>query len=250
MKKYIFTLGMIIYCGAVSAQSDVDDFYMDLLEGNNVKQERESKKATVSAGEMLNQKIKAPKIDVSEFQKEDEEEIKTHSFRKQAPFGVYWGASAEDIRNMGVDLKGVFDAKNFAYYAENLPRQIKDFNVKLYFSEKDSLWKIVADSVWKEDNSGATNALTLYKKYYDFLQKKYGPCDEEYVEKEGVKIGQDGFFNALRAKEAGLSCSFSADDVSAVLSVITDDGNRSGIRIEYKNEQMEQDFEQDIIDSL
>ena len=250
MKKYIFVLSMILYCGTALSQEAVDDFYMDLLEGNNVKQEKESKKAALSAGEMLNQQIKTPKIDMSDFQKEKEDEEKDAPLRKIAPFGVYWGASREDIKNMGVNLTGVVDAKNFGYSAEDLPRAVKDFNVRLYFSENDSLWKIVADSVLKEDNSGATNALALYKKYYDFLQKKYGPCEEEYKEKEGIKIGQNGFFKALQNEDAKLSCSFSADDVSAVLKVITDDENRSGISIEYENEIMVKDYEQDIIDSL
>jgi len=256
MKKYVFILGLICFSFPVAAQEQaVGDFYSELMDDEVEEKTKETDNASKSASDLLKQihkQIDLPKVSAPKITHEEKVvSEKTALPKTSAPFGIYWGMSFDDVKATGADLTLLAkEGDSIVAAASNLPKSLKNFAVKLDFGDNDELWKIVAVSIPKDDNAGATKVLQVYKKYYELLEKKYGQAEETYTEKEGVSMGSKDFADALKNEEAKLFSKFEDKNVRAMLYAKVGPNNKSYIEIEYTNLQILRAREQQVLDTL
>ena len=186
-----------------------------------------------------------------------------------APFGLVWGATAEQIKTQGVELTPI-EEKDYvnSFSARRLPKSIADFDqVNLTFGEEDKLWRIIAYSTPLQDTPDASKVMRLYNIYSDLLAKKYGNAQEFFtpaeieiqtqdergrpaVIKERAPIGNPDFLNQLQNGTAVLYSTFDNKDVGAALAVNVDGDGKSYIVIDYKNLKILRNVEKQTLDAL
>ncbi|CAO4148949.1 hypothetical protein [Methylorubrum extorquens] len=93
-----------------------------------------------------------------------------------APFGLHWSATKEEIEKAQITLtpqKG--DAFGATFRASGLPKVLADTeNVYLSFGYDNKLWRIVATSkTWHNDKNGS-QSLDRFNKLSGLLEERYG----------------------------------------------------------------------------
>jgi hypothetical protein len=258
---------------------------------------RDSQKRMIQEGEMRRtqylksiQENNEPELeeatDEAEVAEKDneqsEEQIKEQKIQEitenhaSAPFGLYWGISKDETKDLGFDLKSA-ERKDYqeVYLVTNPKQNTKTFDiVTAIFGEQDKLWCIFAQSTPQKDTPQATDVLNLYHQYYAALEKKYGNAKqffspntyvEEIEEGDGedseskaekdpiVKtnpIGNDNFLQELKEGSAVLYATFENDVIGITLGVSVDGNNQSYISIDYKNLDIMREEEQNKLNNL
>lgn len=95
---------------------------------------------------------------------------------RNAPFGLSWGMSAEDVTKKGVKLSDKSTDKfGEQYSATNLPKMISDVEtVTLYFGYNSKLWRIAAASELFQNDPYGSQVKARYDELNNVLSKKYG----------------------------------------------------------------------------
>lgn len=257
-------------------------FYEDVLISDDIKMEESSNSAMEKASELLKQKPKIIKIEGAplEFRSSRpkpaavvSKPVETTTEYGEAPFGLSWGATYNQTKALGVDLKKVErkDSVN-DFIVTKLPKPLADFRqVIVSFGEDNSLWRLSAYGKLIDDNASASKALHLYRKYYGLLERKYGNAKEfftpkiitvekkvkdEYgrdkieIEKISEPIGGPNFLAGLKSGEAVLYATFEDEDVGAALAVNVDGDGKSYIVVDYTNLRIFREREQKTLDAL
>lgn len=257
-------------------------FYEDVLISDDIKMEESSNSAMEKASELLKQKPKIIKIEGAplEFRSSRpkpaavvSKPVETTTEYGEAPFGLSWGATYNQTKALGVDLKKVErkDSVN-DFIVTKLPKPLADFRqVIVSFGEDNSLWRLSAYGKLIDDNASASKALHLYRKYYSLLERKYGNAKEfftpkiitvekkvkdEYgrdkieIEKISEPIGGPNFLAGLKSGEAVLYATFEDEDVGAALAVNVDGDGKSYIVVDYTNLRIFREREQKTLDAL
>lgn len=257
-------------------------FYEDVLISDDIKMEESSNSAMEKASELLKQKPKIIKIEGAplEFRSSRpkpaavvSKPVDTTTEYGEAPFGLSWGATYNQTKALGVDLKKVErkDSVN-DFIVTKLPKPLADFRqVIVSFGEDNSLWRLSAYGKLIDDNASASKALHLYRKYYGLLERKYGNAKEfftpkiitvekkvkdEYgrdkieIEKISEPIGGPNFLAGLKSGEAVLYATFEDEDVGAALAVNVDGDGKSYIVVDYTNLRIFREREQKTLDAL
>lgn len=257
-------------------------FYEDVLISDDIKMEESSNSAMEKASELLKQKPKIIKIEGAplEFRSSRpkpaavvSKPVETTTEYGEAPFGLSWGATYNQTKALGVDLKKV-ERKNSVndFIVTKLPKPLADFRqVIVSFGEDNSLWRLSAYGKLIDDNASASKALHLYRKYYGLLERKYGNAKEfftpkiitvekkvkdEYgrdkieIEKISEPIGGPNFLAGLKSGEAVLYATFEDEDVGAALAVNVDGDGKSYIVVDYTNLRIFREREQKTLDAL
>lgn len=257
-------------------------FYEDVLISDDIKMEESSNSAMEKASELLKQKPKIIKIEGAplEFRSSRpkpaavvSKPVETTTEYGEAPFGLSWGATYNQTKALGVDLKKVErkDSVN-DFIVTKLPKPLADFRqVIVSFGEDNSLWRLSAYGKLLDDNASASKALHLYRKYYGLLERKYGNAKEfftpkiitvekkvkdEYgrdkieIEKISEPIGGPNFLAGLKSGEAVLYATFEDEDVGAALAVNVDGDGKSYIVVDYTNLRIFREREQKTLDAL
>lgn len=176
---------------------------------------------------------------------------------EQAPFGLYWDASKEDIESIGFILKPSKRENYEGVYRIENPKQKHTVFEHIFaiFGRQNHLWCIYAQGVPQEDKPDASQILKVYHQYYEALQKKYGNGKEifspyvyveEKVEGEGSNkkvshikhqnpLGGKNFLNELQTKKASLYATFENEKLGVILGVFANGKQKSFIAIDYKN---------------
>lgn len=228
------------------------------LRENQVKSLKES----VVLREELRKKaeeIEQKKMSEAEIEAKKIAEIKNKL--EQAPFGLYWGASFDELKKLGFELvSGERENYQNVYIVKNIKQKNNTFaKISVIFGEQDKLWCIFAEGNYLEDNDKAEKVTYLYKQYYKALEKKYGNAKEffspytyeedviEIVEDdEGKKevvhkvaksnpVGGDNFAQELFEQKASLYSTFTDNELGVTLGVNVFNGLKSSISIDYKN---------------
>ena len=193
----------------------------------------------------------------TEIQATNKEEVPEENSLVKAPFGLYWNASQEEIKNLGFELspatrdeyQNVFAVKNSEQNNRNFPI------ITAIFGIQNHLWCIYAQSNYIDDTPSAEKALELYHIYFKALEQKYGNPQEhftpftytkEIVQEENKEqiitmetkenpIGGDTFLQELQENKAALYSTFSDGKIGVTLGISTNDIGQSYIYIDYKN---------------
>lgn len=265
----------------LSAQSNNNDLYENMLISDEIKNEAEALKAQNSASQLLDSAPK--KIDIDspllrahqqkiEQRKRAEARAKQNKTLKEkeaAPFGLVWGASYTEVKDDGVTLTEVGQkdyVNNFS--ATHLPKNIRAFReVILTFGIENELWRIIAYGNFLDDTPSAEKVLSVYNQYYKLLEEKYGNAQQFYTPnvinidkplgngktetiQQEQAIGNSNFLQELQNGQAFLYATFENSNVGAALSVNVDGQGKSYITIEYKNLNIMRAREQSTLDAL
>jgi hypothetical protein len=96
--------------------------------------------------------------------------------KSEAPLGLIWGASAAEIKDLGVDLRQA-QVDNFGttFFASHLPKPITDADmITLSFGNDDKLWRIVVRSRSYESDPFGNAVKGRYQNLVEVLNEKYG----------------------------------------------------------------------------
>lgn len=254
MKKYIVILIALLFSGTCFAQEDVENFFSDLIEDGapaSVKKE-ESGFTARKVFQMAPKKEIIPEIEAPKINYTENVVVKKSGIEREvAPFGLYWGLSLRETEENGVYLRPYTKNNDvYAYEATSLPKPIKEFSVIVDFGDSDELWKITAFSTPEKDDDGATKAVALYKKFYNLLEKKYGPGQEDSFAPEDMLEGESGYLEALISGDAKLASSFGDTNVNAKIEVKALPDKETFVILEYVSTKITHAREEDILDAL
>lgn len=279
MKKFlaIFAFVGIIPCGQALAQ-DTSNFYESILISDDMKLEENSDSAKAKASKLLDTKpvpvkIKAPQLRRNMKSSKSDTSKKPQINYGSAPFGLTWGLSMNDIKNMGVVLEktGAKDYVN-SFSATYLPNPVNEFrDIVLTFGEEDRLWRIIAYGNFIKDDAKASKVMNIYNRYYKLLTQKYGNEQQFYTpkvtnvdktvdigsgrtkivtEQRNEPIGGANFLQELQSGEANLYSTFENGKVGVALAVNVDGQGRSYIIIDYKNLEIMKDRDNSTLKAL
>ncbi len=290
LKKIMFLSALMLVSFEAKAQSNAD-FYQDLLISEELKQQdaqqkadqlkqQKLEKAQNSAKDLLFRKSENLQLEIQGMDKlsvkREKTDSKTETIETQnleeAPFGLFWKANIETIKNLGVILKQIEeeDYKN-VFVAQQLPKGSKGFQrVQITFGEENELWRIYAVSDFMADNQRASKGLRLYEMYARLLNKKYGNQKDFYtpayktVEKEVMERGRpvkvteqvpeklenENFLKQLQSGEATLYSTFEGNGIGVALALNVDGNGQTYIAIDYKNLKILQEREQEAYNLL
>lgn len=290
LKKMMFLSALMLLPFEAKAQSNAD-FYQDLLISEELKQQdaqqqadqlkrQKLEKAQDSAKDLLFRKSENLQLEIPDMDKlsvkREKTDNKTETIETQnleeAPFGLFWKANIESIKNLGVILKPIEqeDYKN-VFVAQQLPKGSKGFQkVQVTFGEENEMWRIYAVSDFMDDNQRASKGLRLYEMYARLLNKKYGNQKDFYtpayrtVEKEVMERGRpvkvteqvpeklenENFLKQLQSGDATLYSTFEGNGIGVALALNVDGNGQSYIVIDYKNLKILQEREQEAYNLL
>lgn len=271
------------------AQKDSANFYQDLLMTDEVKADMEADKANQeyqqnlssakeNARNLLKKKASKLEIDVPKIErraapkKTSAEPAATTANLAPAPFGMFWQASIEAIKNMGIILTKI-EQKDYVntFSATHLAKDPQDFRqVDIAFGEDNQLWRIIAYGDFINDSPDASKVVKEYNKYVRLLNRKYGKQKEFFTPKITIKekkvhvdgedkieiekivnpIGNPEFLKQLQSGEAVLYSTFEGDNIGAALAINVDGDGKSYIIIDYKNIKIMQEREDKALDIL
>lgn len=250
-----------------------------LKQAPKILQLREREKQILEQGKIEREKIEE-KINKEKFLQKQAEEKRQHIINtyQKAPFGLYWGVSPEETKDINFILQPT-ERKNYSgvYLADNENKTHPEFkHIIAIYGVRERLWCIYALGTPKEDTPAATEIMHLYKKYYEALEKKYGNAKEFFspykyteeivketedpkkpeitiVERENP-LGGPTFLQELREEKASLYATFENGEVGVVMSVNVDENNQSFLTLDFKNlklMQAEKDAElKELVDEL
>lgn len=125
---------------------------------------------------------------------------------KEAPFGLRWGMSASEMRQMGVNLTLDRDIESVATYDTlTLPRDISGIEqYYLQIPERYGLQKIVAIGEDIENDPFGTDGKQEYERIKSIISGRYGePSDEANVVGLTLYDERDEFYQCLQYDGCG-----------------------------------------------
>jgi hypothetical protein len=141
----------------------------------------------------------------------------------EAPFGLQWLESKQDLAEMGISLKTPIAATDFgeSYVVSRLPKELPDFEYAvLSFGYNDRLIRILAVGTGFVHDEDGSRIKPRYEELERSLEKKYGPGKSEvHIDKD-----YDGnkFELGIRLKKNWMYAEFSPPDLYIQLSALED----------------------------
>lgn len=283
-KIFTFAVCCALLPGA-SLAADASSFYEDILINDEIKSQTEAKrqkqaqhnqihKVQKEAAKLLESDLPPinVKIDGLPSRPQVSEALQKRAEVEKlspAPFGLNWGATILDTRDLGVTLTPIGEkdyVNNFS--AGNLPKSLNGFrSIDLTFGIENELWRIIAYGDFMQDTPDAAMVLRQYRRFYQLLERKYGnaqqfftpqPTTETLQQSSAAQetpkvdnsIGNPHFLAQLQSGEAELYATFEGHDIGAALSVNVDGSGQSYIVIDYKNLKILRQREEQALDTL
>ncbi len=256
------------------AQNDTQNFYQDLLLSPELEKSDAASDAQDSAAQLLNKKVNVS-VENQNSSEGENAAVKVQTRQQmftqlsqaygQAPEGLIWGISAEDIEKLGVSLTPT-EVKDYphAYIAQNVPTPIKDFSkTTLFFGDENKLFRILmASDFISDDTPNATKTLKLYNKYYNLLKQKYknaqqfftpNASDVDVTPNQNTEINPQDYPDLLKnllSGNADLYATFEGDGIGAALAVNVDGNSQTYITIDYRNLKILKENELNLLQAL
>jgi hypothetical protein len=164
----------------------------------------------------------------------------------EAPFGLSWGASTEQVKSLGVDLKQP-DKDSFGetYSASNLPKGISDQQITfLSFGNDNKLWRIAAISTPFENDPYGNSGKNRYSELVGILSEKYGKGHSVHHLGESIYADANYFVAGIRGGESQWFTDFETPTLFIQLGLVAQDSSTLRWRVIYENKALKEGFEQ------
>jgi hypothetical protein len=153
----------------------------------------------------------------------------------EAPFGLTWGISVEDVRKMGVELKEIRESTEFGatFLALKMPKVLGDQkSTFLFFGFNNRLWRIAAISKEFSNDPYGNAVKSRYNELVSILTEKYGnPSNFHHLGRyiysqpehflAGIKGGESSWFSHFNTAELELQLAINAVDYSTANWVLS-----------------------------
>lgn len=256
-KTILLASSAVLLAYGAYAQSGEQQFYQDILISDEVKQVEAEAAAKESAAKLLNEKQTIDNSGAETLKLRSDNIKKALETYGEAPFGLTWGLSKEEVEQTGVVLAptALKDYEN-SFDASNLHTNSKEFStVTLVFGDDNRLWRILARSKFiTGDMPSGEKMLRQYHRFYNLLQQKYGNAQQTYSSLDGAALyDPDKNPNLLHDLELGdvdLYATFGGEDIGVALSVNVDGDMQSYLLIDYKNLKILKENEVKLLETL
>lgn len=163
----------------------------------------------------------------------------------EAPFGLSWGASQNEIKRLGANLtQQTENDYGVSLQASGLSRVLADVEgVQLSFGYDDKLWRIVAISKSFRSDPYGSAVVNRYNTLVQSLSKKYGKGNESHHRDSELWNDADEFLMGIRQGRSWHFTSFETDDLSIEISVRASSGDEGFYALIYTNKRLEIAFE-------
>lgn len=163
---------------------------------------------------------------------------------QKAPFGLAWGASVEQIKALGVELKNS-DGREFGktYLASRVPSVLADQEATfLSFGYDNKLWRIAAVSRQFRNDPYGASVRTRYSELSNLLEQKYGKRTS-YERLGGSIYSQPRYFLAgVRDGNSTWGAGFNASEVNVTIDIAAEDSSTARWRIVFENKNLRTSF--------
>ena len=164
-----------------------------------------------------------------------------------APFGLAWGSSTDDVRSLGVELKPYPD-KSFgvSFLASSLPKVLSDQDATLLsFGINNKLWRVVGLSKEFPNDPYGVAIKSRYQQLLEVLTEKYGKPTS--VHRLGGSIYSEPryFVSGLRGGETNWYTNFNAELVDLQINLNASDSSTSRWKIIFEYKPLRKLFEAD-----
>jgi hypothetical protein len=164
---------------------------------------------------------------------------------QEAPFGLLWGASADQIRALGVELEEA-PGKDFgtSYWATKLPKVISDMQgVFMSFGYDNKLWRIAALSTSFRDDPSGVSVRSRYNELAAVLADKYGKGRQSHYQDSELWKASTEFVMGIKVGRSHWYTNFDSTDVFVQLGVLADDSSTTQWRIITENKALRAKFD-------
>jgi len=172
----------------------------------------------------------------------------TAADQAEAPFGLTWGSTVEDIKALGVDLKPSGDSNDFgeSYVASRLPKSVSgQESTFLYFGHNNRLWRVLGASTPFENDPYGIAAKARYAELSAVLSEKYGKGNAVEQLGEGFYSKPDNFVYGISQGESHWFTKFEGPGVSITLGLFAQGSSALRWVLIYENKTLRATFEQD-----
>ena len=168
----------------------------------------------------------------------------------EAPFGLYWGMTKEELEAAGVKLVADEDTSLGAiYYATNLPKAVSDIeSVRLFLGFGGKLYKVIAASRLFENDPYGVEVRGRYGELIQVLKDKYGAGKEHKFTAEhydgnnwgmGIKTSENWLYTNFETKDLSIQISCRAQVSSDPFLVLVYEYKPGGVLEEQAQKEHE-----------
>jgi hypothetical protein len=171
--------------------------------------------------------------------------LPTHAADQEAPFGLSWGASTDQIRALAVELEEV-PMKDFGatYSATKLPKVVSDVEyVLLSFGYDNQLWRVAALGTKFHNDPSGVSVRARYNELAAVLDEKYGKGRQSHYQDSEMWKAPTEFVMGIKVGRSHWFTNFDSKDVFVQLGVIADGSSESQWRIITENKALRAKFD-------
>ena len=172
----------------------------------------------------------------------------------EAPFGLQWGMSADQVRGLGVSLTEIpADENGTQFRATDLPKTVSDLETTvLSFGFHDGLWRVASVSETFENDPYGLKVRTRYEELQKVLANKYGqPVEHHHQDTElwkdrdeflaGISAGRSWHFSSFDSTPISVQLSIRASALNDAYYVVIFKDSREEDRVKADNKRAEED---------
>lgn len=164
---------------------------------------------------------------------------------QDGPLGLTWGASADQVRALGIELKDIPQTDyGVTYIATKLPKVLSDQEGTIIsFGYNDMLWRIVVISkVFSNDPSGV-NIKARYQELVASLEEKYGKPSSSHHLGDSI-YGQSRYFLAgLHGGQSSWFSNFSTPSLAVQIGLSAESSSDARWRIFFEEKALKKTFD-------
>jgi hypothetical protein len=163
-----------------------------------------------------------------------------------APFGLSWGASVEESKSSGVELKGAPTADyGDTYVSTKLPRAVADQDQTfLSFGHNDKLWRIIVIGRATPNDPHGGSIKARYQELVEVLTERYGKGRSYHVLGDSIFSQSQYFLAGIRDGKSTWYTNFDTPEVQVQIGILAESGDTGRWRIIYEYKPLRKSFEE------
>lgn len=163
----------------------------------------------------------------------------------EAPFGLAWGTTVEQVRLLGVELKDA-PVRDYgrSYVATNLPKALSDQSTTfLSFGHDDKLYRVATLGRMIENDPMGLQVKSRYSDLKEALEEKYGRGRSTHVLGDSIYKEPRYFLSGVRGGKTFWFTSYETKDVNVELGIIASSSDDAQWRIIFSNKALSRSFD-------
>lgn len=164
---------------------------------------------------------------------------------QDGPLGLTWGASADQVRALGVELKDIPQTNYGAtYIATKLPKALSDQEGAIIsFGYNDKLWRIIIVSKAFSNDPSGTNVKARYQELVASLSEKYGKASSTHHLGDSIYAQAQYFLAGINGGHTSWFSNYSTPALSVQIGLSADSSSTARWRIFFEEKSLKKTFD-------